>query len=158
MKFRTIVTQIGFYSSIGFGVGYIPFASGTFGSLLAFPILILLNKLGQYDYYLLTTIILGTFYGIWSSEIGEIKLATKDPHPVVIDEVCGMMISMLFLPFTLKYAIVCFVIFRVLDIFKPWPCWRLQDLSGGWGIMLDDVVAGIYTCALVHILIWTSLL
>ena len=67
-----------------------------------------------------------------------------DPGPVVIDEVIGMLVTLAFVPVNLTGAIVAFVLFRLLDVVKPWPARRLEHLPGGFGVVLDDVMAGVY--------------
>ena len=78
------------------------------------------------------------------------SLGKKDPGVVVVDEVVGQWVSLLFLPFTPAVAAAGFVLFRVLDVFKPWPARQLESLPDGWGIMSDDVMAGIYANLLLH--------
>ena len=78
------------------------------------------------------------------------SLGKKDPGVVVVDEVVGQWVSHLFLPFTPAVAAAGFVLFRVLDVFKPWPARQLESLPDGWGIMSDDVMAGIYANLLLH--------
>jgi phosphatidylglycerophosphatase A len=82
--------------------------------------------------------------GIWSADHVERALG-KDPGPVVIDEVAGMLVTLAFLDVSVTGAVVGFFIFRVLDVVKPPPARRLEDLHGGPGIMFDDVMAGIYS-------------
>ena len=69
----------------------------------------------------------------------------KDAKCIVIDEVAGMLLSLMFLPFDIKFVIIAFVLFRLLDILKPYPANRIQELKGSIGIMGDDIVAGLYT-------------
>lgn len=78
------------------------------------------------------------------------RLGVEDPGAVVVDEVVGQWVTLLFLPFTPAVAAAGFVLFRVLDVFKPWPARQLEDLPGGWGIMSDDLMAGIYGNLLLH--------
>ena len=78
------------------------------------------------------------------------SLGKKDPGVVVVDEVVGQWVTLLFLPFTPAVAAAGFVLFRVLDVFKPWPARQLESLPDGWGIMSDDVMAGIYANLLLH--------
>jgi phosphatidylglycerophosphatase A len=84
------------------------------------------------------------FAGVAASARLAQRLGRKDPGAAVVDEIVGMWLSLLFLPFTPATAIAGFVLFRVLDVFKPWPARQLESLPGGWGIMTDDVMAGIY--------------
>ena len=127
------------------GVGYLPVAPGTFGSLVGVGIFLLLGSLVPQ----LVAIILITWAGIWAASRTERILRLKDPGKVVVDEVAGQMISLL--PLSLlavgpskSGAIVSFILFRLFDIFKPYPARRFERLRGGLGIMADDLVAGFY--------------
>ena len=77
-------------------------------------------------------------------------MGVEDPGVVVVDEVVGQWVTLLFLPFTPAVAIAGFFLFRALDVFKPWPARQFESLPGGWGIMSDDVMAGIYANLLLH--------
>jgi phosphatidylglycerophosphatase A len=90
------------------------------------------------------------FAGVAASKRLAQRLGRKDPGAAVIDEVVGMWLSLLFLPFTPATAVAGFLLFRVLDVFKPYPARQLEGLPGGWGIMTDDVMAGIYANLLLH--------
>ena len=83
--------------------------------------------------------------GFWTSGRAEKLMKTKDPRPVVIDEIAGMWISLLFLPYQVRYFLGAFVLFRVFDVLKPFPANRSQSLAGGLGIMMDDLIAALYT-------------
>lgn len=87
--------------------------------------------------------------GGWASSRAERLIGQKDPSPVVVDEVAGMVLSVLALPRQLVPFLAAFFLFRVLDILKPFPARQSQALSGGLGVMLDDLVAGAYTLAVV---------
>lgn len=98
-----------------------------------------------------------TLVGVWSA--GEVEpYWGKDDKKVVIDEVAGMVISLLFMPLTLNYIIVGLVLFRFFDIVKPLFIRRLERVGGGWGVMLDDVVAGIYTNIILQFLLYFKIL
>ena len=138
-----------------FGVGYLPVAPGTWGSLVGVGIYLLL-RLGIRDRGLtffaieVVVILLITFSGIWAASQTERITGKKDPGKVVVDEVAGQLISLL--PVALLpswsswklWVIVSFVLFRVFDIVKPYPARRMEGLHGGLGIMADDLVAGAY--------------
>jgi len=126
-------------------VGYSPVAPGTAGSLLALFILWVFpfSSLGL---VLALLVIVGV--GGWAAGRAERLLGRKDPSPVVIDEIAGMFLSVLALPRSLGLLLVAFLLFRVLDIVKPFPIRQSQILSAGLGIMLDDLIAGAYTLAL----------
>jgi phosphatidylglycerophosphatase A len=103
---------------------------------------------------LITCII--TLLGIWSSGIVE-QIWGKDPSRVVIDEVAGMCISLLFLPVQIKYLLCALILFRFFDIVKPLYIKNMELLPGGWGIMMDDVLAGIYTNIILSVVVWANI-
>lgn len=80
-------------------------------------------------------------------------LNKKDASCIVIDEVCGMLLSLIFLPYNIKIVVLAFILFRILDALKPFPLDRLQRLKGGPGIMADDLVAGLYTNIILQIVL-----
>jgi len=129
-------------SSTFFGLGYFPLIPGTAASLVGI-ILYFLLKDNPLIYILTLAVLL--ILGFLTSGRLEAMLGKKDPSCVVIDEVCGMLLALLFLPYNIKLVIIGFFIFRLLDMLKPFPVGRLERLKGSWGIMLDDLVAGIYT-------------
>jgi phosphatidylglycerophosphatase A len=94
-----------------------------------------------------------TLTGVWSSSVVS-KIWGKDPARVVIDEVAGMCISLLFIPVSVKYVIAALLLFRFFDIAKPLLIRRIEKLPAGWGIMLDDVLAGVYANILLQAVIW----
>ncbi len=125
-----------------FYVGYFPLIPGTAGSLAAI-IIYLLVKDNPPVYFTLTLILLAL--GFLASTEMEKLAKRRDPPCVVIDEVCGMLLALAFLPYDIKLVILAFVVFRLLDTLKPFPIGWFERLKGGWGIMSDDIVAGIYT-------------
>ena len=143
--------------SSGLLTGYIPFASGTFATLLAlalfYPIR-WLNVSSRPEVFWLAGIILATTaLAIWSADVAERTYGEKDSHKIVIDEIVGFFVSMVFVPFRWKEVAAAFVVFRALDVLKPTPIRQSQRLPGGWGVVADDLLAGIYTCVIVHGLI-----
>lgn len=127
------------------GVGYLPLAPGTLGSLVGVAVFLSLR------FFLLQLLVALaiTFVGIWAASRTERLLRLKDPGKVVVDEVAGQMVALL--PITLLNAppslltvIVSFTLFRLFDIFKPYPARKFESLHGGLGIMADDLVAGVY--------------
>jgi phosphatidylglycerophosphatase A len=94
---------------------------------------------------LLGTLVAVTALGIWAAARVERALGAKDPGVIVIDEVAGMMLSVLTLPRTVPILLAAFVLFRILDTWKPYPARESQLLSGGFGVMVDDLIAGLYT-------------
>ena len=94
--------------------------------------------------------------GVWSGGGAEIALNRKDPGPVVIDEVLGMLITLALVPVTWTGVAVGFLLFRVFDVIKPFPAARMERLRGGSGIMLDDAVAGIYAHVALRACAWVA--
>lgn len=126
-----------------FFIGYIPFAPGTFGSLAALAFVWILKP----DVLPLLAILTAVFIaGVLSSHAVEKDTGIKDSKHIVIDEFVGYLASVIFLPLTAGYIIAAFVLFRFFDILKPLPIRNLEKVfSGGMGIMVDDVLAGIFT-------------
>lgn len=177
-----------------FGLGYLPKAPGTWGSLAGVLISVLLLKLWPHigfwssEWTGLATpfvvpavalVVLVSGLGVWASSRVAEHANLKDPQYVVIDEVSGQMITLLFgIVTTVRYAagmsnfyrgfwwhghvpwtiiLLGFILFRVFDIWKPWPIRRLEKLPGGWGIMADDWMAGIYAAILLRLALHFSL-
>jgi phosphatidylglycerophosphatase A len=130
------------------GTGYAPLAPGTAGSLLA---LFLIYYFYPPSWILLLSILLLFLLGVYCSGKLEI-IHGEDPSLVVVDEVVGMAISLLFLPRNWLLFLLAFLLFRFFDIVKPAPINSSQKLRAGWGIMIDDVLAGIYAIISVQIL------
>ena len=126
-----------------FYVGFVPVVPGTFGSLISFVPYFILLSVNQWQIYL-ATIIFVIGIGIWSAGKVEKESQIVDPSFVVIDEVAGQLITLFLIPFSWINLIAGFLIFRALDIVKPAPARQAEKLPGGLGIMLDDVIAGIY--------------
>jgi phosphatidylglycerophosphatase A len=125
-----------------FGAGRLPLMPGTWGSIVAFPLYLLT---GWNNYLLLITTIVILFVSIPVSTYIAKRLNKKDPGVIVIDEFAGQLITFLFLPqYGWEIFIFGFLLFRIFDIIKPPPANISQKLSLGWGIVLDDVFAGIY--------------
>jgi phosphatidylglycerophosphatase A len=135
----------------GFYTGYIPFASGTFGSFAALIIYWAIPGFENW-FILLPAIIIFTFYGIYTGNKFD-KIYGKDPAECTIDEMVGMWISLLWLPKTIAVSIAAFFIWRIMDIIKPYPARKLESLPGGTGIMIDDIIASIYSLFLLHLII-----
>ena len=129
-----------------FYLGKLPFAPGSWGSLGALLLWLLLPV--KFSVHLSVIIILFVL-GVYSSNKIAGNLDDHDPPEVVIDEVVGMGISIFMLPQSFELYFFAFILFRIFDIFKPLFIYRIQNLSGGWGIMLDDVLAGLFTLTLV---------
>ena len=142
------------------GVGYLPLAPGTFGSLVAVGIFLLLARTTPPNALVavvLVAIVVVTFVGIWAATRTEQLSGRKDPGKVVVDEVAGQFIALfpltLFTRWSILAVIVSFILFRFFDIVKPYPANRLQELHGGAGVMFDDLVAGVYGAVIVSIML-----
>jgi len=122
------------------GIGFSPFAPGTMGSAAA-ALLVWLVPMPVAIYLTLTLVV--TVVGTIASDSVESVLGEKDPGCIVIDEVAGYMVAMAFLPPTTGYVIAAFIIFRAFDILKPPPIKGLQKFKGGFGVMIDDLAAGL---------------
>jgi len=133
-----------------FGVGFLPLMPGTFASLAGLLIYFLVKD--NLVVFILTAILL-TFTGFLVSGAAEGIFKIKDPGYVVIDEVAGMLLSLLFIPYDIKWVIAAFLIFRALDTMKPYPAGQIQEIKGSTGIMLDDIIAAAYTNILLQVVV-----
>lgn len=137
-----------FICSFGY-VGFFPVAPGTAGSVAGLGVYLVCRRMGV-PYLELPLIValfaLGSFFGAACEQ----ALGTVDPGPVVIDEVMGMLITLLLVPVNWIGMLAGFLLFRVLDIVKPYPARRLERLPGGLGIMADDAMAAVYANLILH--------
>jgi len=125
------------------GSGYAPFASGTFGTLAAIPFYLVLAQLPLPLYLLTLTAFF--FLACWVSGKAEIIFGQKDSGKIVIDEVVGYLVTMTAMPLDWRYVVAGFFLFRLFDIVKPPPArWFDQKVKNGYGVVLDDVAAGVY--------------
>jgi phosphatidylglycerophosphatase A len=131
-----------------FGAGLLPKAPGTGGSLAALPFAIVITALAG-PWGLLVAAFAVMVLGLWAAAVYAAHHGTDDPSEVVIDEVAGQWLALVPVALDLRLYAIAFLAFRVFDIVKVWPAnWLDRNLKGGWGIMLDDVVAGVYAGAL----------
>lgn len=139
-----------------FGLGMAPFAPGTFGALGAVLFLYLFIVA---DVTLTTPLLLGitvfvTLLGTYSTH-KVIPFWGDDPSRVVIDEFAGILVTMFFIPLTVKHLLFAFVLFRFFDILKPLGIRQVDTkIKGAWGVMLDDILAGVYSCMVLQLLIY----
>ena len=132
-----------------FYIGYLPFIPGTFASLAGLFIFMLIRNC------LFTQLVFAFSFlsmGFLTSGQAERLLNQKDARFIVIDEVAGIFLSLLFLPYDPRLALIAFFLFRILDTLKPFPAERIQRLHGSLGIMGDDIIAGLYTNAILQII------
>jgi phosphatidylglycerophosphatase A len=140
---KQILSDPVLFLAFGFGSGLAKKAPGTMGTLAAIPVYWLFAQTNLYVYSLLTLIV--TVAGIWICGIAAKKLDEHDFGGIVWDEIAGYLITLWLVPFTWQAVALGFILFRVFDIFKPWPIkWIDRQVHGGLGIMLDDVLAGIF--------------
>lgn len=139
----------------GFGTGYSPVASGTVGCLVGIPFFLALDPMRHVSVPLyLLTFVAAIAFACWVADHAERAFGEHDSGKIVIDEIVGYLASTLFVTPTVATVVVAFLIFRVLDVIKPWPAGAIDSgLQGGAGVVLDDVVSGLYTCLLMHALL-----
>lgn len=148
LNFNTVLASL-------FGIGFIPFAPGTFGSLAAFGIYLLLPGscyAGAGLYVFPFVILLPALLSVKLCHKAETVLG-EDAGSIVLDEFWGYFVATLFLPHSWLIGIYAFVLFRVFDIAKPFPIYRSQRLKRGWGVIVDDLLAGLYANIIIQILI-----
>lgn len=134
----------------GFFTGYLPLAPATWCSALTLVII----------YFLPMTLLIQSliilflfFFGVYLSKRLSRLWSEEDPKRVVIDEMCGMFLSLYYLPWSWRVGLLGFFLFRIFDILKPFPIRRAQLLRGGWGIMIDDIIAAVYTNIVLRLVI-----
>lgn len=131
--------------------GYIPVAPGTFGTLVAIPLCYLLSRLGPVQAILFLLIFTG--FAVWIAGEAERVFNKKDSRLIVIDEMAGFLVTLFLIPWSAKSMAVGFFLFRLIDIAKPFPIRRLERLPGGWGVVTDDLLAGVYANAILRVII-----
>jgi phosphatidylglycerophosphatase A len=139
------------FLALGFGSGLLPKAPGTYGTLAAIPIYLLLAPFSMSVY--LAVVIVMSLAGIYICGKAAEDAGVHDHGAIVWDEIVGFLITMFMVPLTWQSIVVGFILFRIFDIFKPWPISFIdKNVHGGLGIMLDDVLAGIAALACMHII------
>ena len=149
--------SLSIWIATGLGSGYFPVAPGTAGSALGLALVIAFRQTSLEPLWLAVSLVAFTgllfLVGVWSAGKAEKVFGRVDPGQVVIDEVAGQIITFVATPRIARIGlIVGFILFRAFDIVKPFPAQRAERFSGGWGIMLDDVVAGLYALMVLVIL------
>ena len=138
------------FFAFGFGSGLSPWAPGTAGTLVAIPLYLLVSDLSLPMYSLFIAVM--TLLGIWFCDVASRELGVHDHPGIVWDEFVGYWITLWALPTSWTWIIAGFVVFRIFDIIKPWPIGPLdKKVKGGFGIMIDDIVAGILACITLHL-------
>lgn len=133
--------------------GHVPVAPGTAGSLVGLAVFALVRALGGPAIEVVTIIAL-VAAGIWAASEAERHFGRSDPGAIVIDEVAGMLVTLCWLPVSWGGALIGFLAFRAFDIVKPFPARAAERLPRGWGVMADDIVAGVYAHIVLRLLAW----
>jgi len=138
--------------------GYSPVAPGTAGTFVGLLLYALEYLIFGDSSHIVNIIVVAVmlYPAVRLGDAGEEFFGRKDPQEIVLDEVMGYWISVLFYPFSWKIAVLAFFIFRIMDIIKPYPAGKLQDLRGGLGVMIDDYIAGAYTNIIILMLVLVS--
>lgn len=133
-------------------LGFFPVAPGTVGSAVGVALFYLVRAAGA-PWAEAVAIVAIFVAGVWAGTITEIELGRTDPPPVIIDEVVGMLITLAWIPVTPFGAFVGFLVFRLLDVVKPWPSRQFESMHGGLGVMADDAMAAVYGQLLMRALV-----
>ncbi len=149
---RSLLGRAAMVVATGFGSGFAPVAPGTAGTLVGMLLFWPIARVA-WPWQLLATGLL-FLLAVATAEAVARRVKRKDPGLVVVDEIVGIWVSMLFLPLTPLTLVGAFLLFRILDVVKPPPARRFESLPGGWGIVMDDAMAGVYTNLLLQGLLW----
>jgi phosphatidylglycerophosphatase A len=136
-------------SATGLGVGFSPIVPGTMGTLVAIPFYYFVSSIPSPLYEL--TLVAFFFFSSWISNQAERYWGKKDDRKIVIDEIMGFLVTMLWIPRSPLFIVAGFFFFRFFDILKPFPIRRLEQVRSGFGVVLDDVLAGIYSNIALHL-------
>jgi phosphatidylglycerophosphatase A len=147
------VVRLAVFLSTFFYVGYAPFAPGTVGSAAGLVVYGLVAATGS-PLVEVGVIVMLFAIGVWAATITERYFGGIDPGPIVLDEVLGMLITLAFIRVSWSGAIVGFLLFRVMDVIKPYPAGRLERLHGGLGVMADDAMAALYANLALRVARW----
>ena len=150
LRKRVSLTTPWHFFGLGFGSGLIPLMPGTMGSIAALPLVLAVSMLSV-EFYLAATV-LACFIGIAICAKTADALKVHDHGAIVWDEVAGMLVTFILVPLNWQSALAGFVLFRFFDIVKPWPIrWLDKHVHGGFGIMIDDIIAGLMACGCLHV-------
>jgi phosphatidylglycerophosphatase A len=142
-----------YFLAFGFGSGTLPKCPGTWGTLMAIPLYYVIAGLPLHLY--LAIIAMAIVLGIWLCHVTARDLGVHDHPGIVWDEIVGFAVTMIALPPTWVWVMAGFILFRIFDIWKPWPInWLDRHVKGGLGIMLDDLLAAVYAGGILQIFLW----
>ncbi len=153
---KSTLDRIVIFLATGAYSGLSPFAPGTAGTLAAIPVYLLFYQLGDLAYLLLFLALLPLSFTI--SARAEKLFGAKDSGMIVIDEIAGYLVTMFMIPLSVEYIIIGFFLFRFFDITKIYPASAAEKMGGGPGVVMDDVVAGIYANLSLKLLIFSGLI
>lgn len=141
------------FLAFGFGAGYLPKAPGTFGTLVGVPVYLLMQPLAGWLYAVLVLVLFGV--GVWICALTERDLGVHDHPDIVWDEIVGFLITMFLAPSGWVWIVLGFLLFRLFDIWKPWPIRQIERrIRGGLGNMLDDALAAVYAFMVLQGVVW----
>ena len=149
LKAKVRLSRPTHFLGFGFGSGLIPLMPGTMGSLAAMPLVLVMSYLPLTIYLIIT--IVAAVLGILICQKVSDDLGVHDHGSIVWDEIVGMMIVFIAIPISWHSLLLGFILFRIFDIVKPWPISYFdKNVHGGWGIMVDDLIAGVFSLACLH--------
>ena len=152
-SFTTLLRHPAYLLAFGGGAGLAPMAPGTVGSLVALPLYLLLLPLAPLAYGVLVAALF--LLGVWACARTERDLGVHDHPGIVWDEIVGMLVTLFLAPAGWAWLLIGLGLFRLFDIWKPYPIsWLNDHVKGGWGIMLDDLAAGVAAAASLQALVW----
>jgi phosphatidylglycerophosphatase A len=147
----TVWTNPIHFLAFGFGAGTLPFAPGTWGTVIAIPLYLLVAHTSLLIYSIITLIIIVA--GIWICDVAEKASGVRDHSGIVWDEIAGFFVTMLAAPKGIIWIAIGFILFRIFDVWKPQPIrWVDQHVDGGLGIMVDDIIAAVYAWIILQLL------
>jgi len=150
---RSIWTNPVHFLAFGLGTGASPYAPGTVGTLLGVPLVYLLSHWSLWVYLAVSCVLI--IVGIWVCDKTSKDIGVHDHGGIVIDEVAGYLVTMIAIPVNMWTLVAAFVVFRFFDIIKPWPIgWLDKKVEGGLGIMVDDLLAGVYGLGVMWFTLW----
>ena len=145
IKLNEVFSNLSLFLATGFGIGLIPITPGTFGSMLGILLFLVLAHLDIPVFWLSLIIVILYFFSYLAVQSILKTIEKSDPREIVIDEVLGMMLVMMTIPLELKWIFLAFILFRIFDIFMPWPINQVDSkLKNALGVMLDDFIAALY--------------
>ncbi|MFN7097476.1 MAG: phosphatidylglycerophosphatase A [Gammaproteobacteria bacterium] len=142
------------FLACGFGAGTAKFMPGTWGTIVAIPLYLAMQAVLSPLYYMLV-LIAAIIFGFWICQVTAKDFGETDPPAIVWDEIVGFLLALWAAPNGWQWILAAFILFRMFDILKPWPIKFIQEkLPGGFGIVADDLMAGLYTWIIIQLVVW----